>query len=139
VPNELKLKSGNKKVQNKQTNMRKDYNKLVRDRIPQIITASSPQATFGLENYTTTAEFKEALLAKLVEEAEEAQSAATSREELLTELADLYEVVNALLETFELDKEELLTVQASRRAQRGGFEQRLKLLWVDHSNSSQTS
>jgi predicted house-cleaning noncanonical NTP pyrophosphatase (MazG superfamily) len=73
-----------------------------------------------------------------VEKVEEARTA-TSRAELPTELVDLYEVVDALLETFELDKEELLTAQASRRAERGGFEQRLKLLWVAHSNSSHTS
>lgn len=105
---------------------RKTYNKLVRDRIPEIIAAERrAYATEIMED----AEYRQALLAKLVEEAQEAAEAEPS--ELVKELADLYEVIDAVLVAFDLDKNAILALQQKRRDERGGFERQIKLLWVE--------
>lgn len=105
--------------------MRKEYNKLVRDRIPEIIQQN------GLECQCITltrTEYCQALRQKLIEEAQEA---AEANEDIITELADLYEVIDALLETYGINRELVLAEQERRRSDRGGFEQRIKLLWTE--------
>lgn len=102
------------------------HNKLVRDRIPEIIAAEGRDyATEIMED----AEYRQSLLTKLVEEAREAAEA--EPDELVKELADLYEVIDAVLVAFDLDKDAILAVQQKRRDERGGFEKRIKLLWAD--------
>lgn len=100
------------------------YNKLIRDRIPEIIRAAGKQ-------YETVVMFEEeyiqALRSKLVEEAEEAQLA--SPDDLVTELADMQEVIETLMRVYGITPEQVNAMQAARRDERGGFEQRLKLLW----------
>ena len=66
---------------------RKEYNKLIRDRIPEILEALN--IAFSVEEMTET-EYRQALRAKLMEEAEEAAEADNA--DLITELADLLEV-----------------------------------------------
>jgi predicted house-cleaning noncanonical NTP pyrophosphatase (MazG superfamily) len=106
--------------------MRRDYNKLVRDRIPEIIRSGGKQC--GIETMPE-AEYRQALLEKLVEEAQEAHQAAP--DELITELADLQEVIATVLATWQLSPDLVQQVQRLRHAERGGFEQRLKLLWTE--------
>lgn len=102
------------------------HNKLVRDRIPEIIAAEGRDyATEIMED----AEYRQSLLTKLIEEAREAAKA--EPDELMKELADLYEVIDAVLVAFDLDKDAILAVQQKRRDERGGFEKRIKLLWAD--------
>jgi predicted house-cleaning noncanonical NTP pyrophosphatase (MazG superfamily) len=105
---------------------RKNYNKLVRDRIPEIIVADGRQC--GTEIITDD-EYRCALLAKLIEEAEEV--AAADRDELVKEIADLFEVIDALFVAFDLDREAVLAMQQKRSDERGGFEKRIKLLWTE--------
>jgi predicted house-cleaning noncanonical NTP pyrophosphatase (MazG superfamily) len=105
---------------------RKNYNKLVRDRIPEIIVADGRQC--GTEIMTDD-EYRRALLSKLVEESQEV--AAADRDELVKEIADLYEVIDALFVAFDLDREAVLAMQQKRRDERGGFEKRIKLLWTE--------
>src|SRR5690606_29999473 len=98
------------------------YNKLVRDRIPEIIAAEGRDyATEIMED----AEYRQALLVKLVEEAQEVVEA--EPDELVKELADLYEVIDALLVVFDMDKNTILALQQKRRDERGGFERQIKL------------
>lgn len=105
---------------------RKAYNKLVRDRVPEIIAAERrAYATEIMED----AEYRQALMAKLVEEAQEAAEA--EPDEIVKELADLYEVIEALLLAFDLDRDAIRAVQQKRRDERGGFEQRIKLVWTE--------
>ena len=105
--------------------MRQIYNKLVRDRIPEIIRATGRDC--GIE-IMPLAEYRQALLEKLVEEAQEASQA--HAETLATELADLYEVIDAVIEAYDLDRGALLRNQLSRHEQRGGFGKRIRLLWT---------
>lgn len=102
------------------------YPKLVRDRIPAIIAASGRRCHTTV---LTEPAFRTALLAKLVEEAQEVQAA--TPEEMLTELADVLEVVQALLALRQFTLVQVHEVQEQRRLARGGFEGRLHLDWVE--------
>ncbi len=100
-----------------------EYHKLVRDRIPEIIEADGKVAetvTLG------EAEFVAALRTKLVEEAREAADA-VGREALLTELADVLEVVLALVDRENAGLEELDAVRRRRASECGAFERHLLL------------
>ena len=105
--------------------MRKTYDKLIRDRIPEIMDEAGVK--YELETMTSEA-YKRALKNKLVEEAKEVADAPD--EELVNELADLLEVFDALLTAHGIDYADVLARQIQRREQRGGFTKRLKLLWT---------
>ena len=47
------------------------------------------------------------------------------------ELADIYEVLDAIIAANGLSADEIATVKAQKREKRGGFTKRIKLLWVD--------
>jgi predicted house-cleaning noncanonical NTP pyrophosphatase (MazG superfamily) len=103
------------------------YGKLIRDRIPEVLEAE------GLRYEVATldeAGYRAALLAKLQEEAAEATGAGEG-EALVVELADLLEVVDALLASEGIERERVLEEQARRREARGGFERRLELRWTE--------
>jgi predicted house-cleaning noncanonical NTP pyrophosphatase (MazG superfamily) len=106
--------------------MRKEYDKLVRDRIPEIIRQDGRQC--GVE-VMPEGEYVQALKDKLIEEAQEAATAGS--DDLVKELADLYEVVDALMAACGIDRQVVLAKQEERRQSRGGFDQRLRLLWTD--------
>lgn len=108
--------------------MRQEHNKLVRDSIPEIIRQAGKQCEVAL---MSEAEFSQALREKLLEEAQEAVVA--SQENLVSELADLQEVIDALLVVYGIERESLIKEQTRKRTERGGFEQRLRLLWTEFS------
>jgi predicted house-cleaning noncanonical NTP pyrophosphatase (MazG superfamily) len=108
--------------------MRVTYNKLIRDRIPEIIEADGHRAvTRVLEDE----DYRMALLAKLVEEALEAANA--SADELAGELADVWEVLQALLSMLRLTGQELETLAARKRGERGGFDRRIFLEYTEQA------
>ena len=106
--------------------MRREYNKLVRDRIPEIIQNSGKRCQ--VETLSET-EYRQALLEKLVEEAQEARQAGAG--DLVTEMADLQEVIAAVLAAWQITPELVQQVQRQRHLDRGGFGSRLKLLWTE--------
>ncbi len=106
--------------------MRQEYNKLVRDRIPAIIRQGGKQCEVVT---MSEAEFSQALREKLIEEAQEAASA--TPEKLVSELADLQEVIDAVSALYGIEREAILMAQRQKRAERGGFDHRLRLLWTD--------
>ena len=106
--------------------MRQEYNKLVRDRIPEIIHKS------GVECQTITLseiEYQQALRNKLIEEAQEAATA--NKADLVTELADLLEVVDALLKSYNISHYKVRLEQDNKRATKGDFENKIMLLWTE--------
>lgn len=106
--------------------MRKEYYKLVRDRIPEIISEN------GLNYEIITldeSEYRQALRQKLIEEAQEAAEA--NEQNLVTELADLYEVIDAVMMTYGIPRESVILEQMKRREERGGFEEKIMLLWTE--------
>ena len=109
--------------------MRTEHNKLVRDKIPKIIRNSGNQCkTSTLDN----AEYIKALRQKLVEEAQEAATAAPDK--LAQELADVMEVIDALMAATGIEPEKVREIQKEKRSRRGGFDNKIKLLWTETDN-----
>ena len=109
------------KAQERINAMRKHtvHNKLVRDRIPEIIEASGKNCvTEVLPNDA----YIRALDAKLNEELAEYQQSKS-----LEELADLLEVMGAVVKARGYTWDELTRVRKEKRAQRGAFDQRIFL------------
>ena len=106
--------------------MRLDYRKLVRDEIPRIIEAGGGQP---VTRVLDQAGYLDALRAKLMEEAEEAQAA--SDKQLRSELADVLEVLQALAAAHGMSWEDVVVEAARKRDERGGFDQRIFLEYVD--------
>lgn len=74
-------------------------------------------------------DYQQALRQKLIEESHEAATAIG--DDLIKELADLYEVIDGLMLVYHIDREAVVKIQEERRAERGGFNKRLRLLWVE--------
>ncbi len=106
------------------------YNKLIRDRIPEIIHAAGKQCETEV---MPEAEYIQALRDKLVEEALEAQKVEPA--DLATELADICEVMDALRAVYGITQEQVSQLQAARRDERGAFEKRLRLLWTEGADA----
>jgi len=73
--------------------------------------------------------YLEALRAKVVEEAEEAQAAPDRQ--LQSELADVLEVLRALAAAHGVSWEDVVAEATRKRRERGGFDQRIFLEYVD--------
>ena len=95
------------------------HNKLVRDRIPEIIEASGRTC---VTEVLFTEDYLQALDAKLGEELAEYQESKS-----LEELADLLEVMAAVVKARGYTWEELTRVREEKQARRGGFEARIFL------------
>ena len=100
--------------------MVKVYNKLVRDRIPEIIEESGNECKVEI---LSDEEYLRMVDAKLDEELEEYH-----RDGSLEELADLVEVIHAAAIARGYTLEELEALRAKKRAERGGFEKKLLLV-----------
>lgn len=96
--------------------------KLVRDRIPEIIRASGREPVVRVLDES---EYLTELLRKLVEEAEEAAS--SESDSLMEEIADVHEVVLALLAALGASTTTLESLAAQKRSSRGAFQDRLYL------------
>lgn len=97
----------------------KAYHKLVRDRIPEIIASDGKTCvceTLSDEDYLRL------LDAKLTEELSEYQESHS-----LEELADLLEVLRAVVKARGWTWEELERVRQDKAAKRGGFEKKILL------------
>ena len=96
------------------------YNKLVRDRIPEIIEASSAECKIEI---LSDEKYLEMIDAKLDEELAEYH-----KDQNIEELADLLEVIRAatLARGYTLD--ELEAIRATKAEKRGGFEKKILLI-----------
>lgn len=108
--------------------MRKTYNKLIRDKIPEIIEKDG--ATYKT-HILDEEDFKIELLKKLIEEAQEVMGAKDDTKELVKELGDILEVIDYLIKSFDLDKSEIEKVKSERKNSRGGFDKKLLLEYTD--------
>ena len=106
--------------------MNRSYNKLVRDRIPQLIEESGRSYTSRTLNKK---EYFDALLDKIVEEIEEYR---ISDDE--DELADVYEVLDCLVQLKEYEPMHIDYLQLIRREARGSFKDRILLIDVEDNN-----
>lgn len=107
-------------------------NKLWRDKGPACQEARG--SIIHLKSLTDE-EYEAALRNKLIEEALEVKGAKTE-EELIRELADMYEVIDTLIAFHGLQKETVLSVQESKRDRRGGLVERKFVTIAEHPEGS---
>lgn len=103
------------------------YNKLVRDRIPEIIEKARKRHTVRVLEQD---EYKQELQKKCGEEWEE-YLRARNDQEAVEELADLLEIIYALAEVHDSSLEELEEIRREKAEKRGGFQDRLYLIEVE--------
>ena len=96
-----------------------DDGKLVRDRIPEIIRESGREPQI---RYLVGGELLVALGKKLVEEAQEAAEAISCRKDLVEELADVREVMTALMSTHGITHQEVDDAAITKARRRGAFD-----------------
>lgn len=100
------------------------YNKLVRDKIPEIIrTKGSTPTTHLADDH----EYWEKLKEKLQEEVAEFVAGPNFEEEL----ADILEVIEAICAFKGIDSAALHATKAKKAAERGGFKERIILEQTD--------
>ncbi len=102
------------------------FRKLVRGRIPEIIQSEGRRPVTRILDEPG---YRKALLAKLIEEAQEASLA--TDDDLPGELADVLEVLRALTVTAGMSWLQLLALAEDKRSRRGGFGRRIFLESVD--------
>ena len=103
--------------------MTKVYNKLVRDRIPEIIENSGSQCKTEI---LSDEEYLKMLDAKLDEELAEYH-----KDQSIEELADLLEVIYAATIARGYTLDALEAIRAEKAEKRGGFEKRIFLIEVE--------
>ena len=99
--------------------MKKTYNKLVRDRIPEIIEGQGKTCVVEI---LSDEEYLRMVDAKLDEELAEYHT-----DQNIEELADLLEVIFAAAAARGYTREQLEAVRAQKAEERGGFEKKLLL------------
>lgn len=102
------------------------YNKLVRDRIPDIIQKSGK---VPLTKTLSDKEYEKELEKKAFEELNEYIEASV-KEEKVEELADLLEIIHALASVNSVTIEEIEKAREQKWAERGGFDEKIFLIGV---------
>lgn len=99
--------------------MKKVFNKLVRDKIPEIIEANGENAEIEILD---DERFLQQLHEKLFEEAKE-----FVEEDSVEELADMMEVIYAIARLRGIDLEEVEKVRKEKAQKRGAFDKKIFL------------
>jgi len=104
--------------------MKKVYNKLIRDKIPEIISADNeiPQI-----RKLQQSEFRKELKKKVSEEAQELVHA-TRKTDILNEIVDIQELLDWLANEFKITKSEIKKYQNEKNKKRGSFKKKLFLI-----------
>jgi predicted house-cleaning noncanonical NTP pyrophosphatase (MazG superfamily) len=108
--------------------MKKEYNKLIRDKISEIIKQNGSNLKTRILD---DEEYKKELLRKIVEEAQEVLETNGDKKELTKEIGDVLEVINYLTDAFELDKQEVEKIRKERKDSRGGFDKKIFLEYTE--------
>lgn len=95
------------------------YNKLVRDRIPEIIRKKGDVA---ITHIADEAEYWQKLKEKLLEEVQEFQ-----KDSNVEELADVLEIIDAIIDFKKFDREEVQRIKSKKAEERGAFKERIIL------------
>jgi predicted house-cleaning noncanonical NTP pyrophosphatase (MazG superfamily) len=96
-----------------------NHNKLVRDKIIEIIEANGDHAKWHIADMK---EYREKLNDKLLEEVCE-----FIKDSSKEEMTDIFEVITAILTNRGWDIEQIITLQKEKREKRGAFEKRIIL------------
>ncbi|BAQ62513.1 acyl-CoA dehydrogenase family protein [Geminocystis sp. NIES-3708] len=103
-----------------------EYQKLIRDKIPQIINSTNKKCQV---KRLSNSEYKQALKYKLIEESKEVFFA--NPDDLSEEIADIYEVIETLIKTYKLNKKDILKKQKEKQKLKGKFNKKYLLLSID--------
>lgn len=104
-----------------------NHNKLVRDKIPEIIASTGKKfSTRILSNEEYITELKKKSFEELHEYVE-----TTKQADAIEELADLLEIMHALAEYHASSIEEVEKVRQEKAAKRGGFKEKIYLIEVE--------
>ena len=103
---------------------KKIYNKLVRDKLPEIISNDGGSPEFYILD---DLEYRKRLRIKLLEEAGEV-NASRSLDDLTKELADILEVLEAIMKVEDINEVAVKEIKKKRRLERGGFDKKIYLI-----------
>ena len=103
--------------------MEKVYNKLVRDNIPDIISADGRNP---ITRILSDAKYKDALEKKLYEEYQEVLEA-TDSSDRIEELADMLEVIISIAKLDNKQLDDVIDAANKKRKKRGGFDKKIFL------------
>ena len=95
------------------------YNKLVRDKIPEIIKSKGDTPVTHIAD---DIEYWQKLKEKLQEEIKEFEE-----DETIEEIADILEIIDAIVDYKKFDKKELQKVKSKKLEERGGFKNKIIL------------
>jgi len=104
--------------------MIKKHNKLIRDRILEIIEANKEKSYFRILNKK---EYIKEIKNKILEEAKELIEA-KGKKEIINEIVDIQELVDVLILELGLTKLQIQKQQKVKNKKRGGFKKRLFLI-----------
>lgn len=99
------------------------YDKLVRDKILEIIESNGQKSTHKILNDT---DYAKELVNKLSEEVEEYKT-----DKNTNELADILEVIYTLARLHDCTPEQLEAIRAEKAKKRGGFNEKIFLIEVE--------
>ena len=102
------------------------FNKLVRDLVPGIIADKGAQYSITT---LTDSQFKKELSRKVVEEAS-AFNNELSRDDVISELADISIVIEEIKKVYSINEEEFTEIVKNNLAKKGGFKERIFLEWT---------
>ena len=104
--------------------MIKRYNKLIRDRILEVIKGAGERPHWRILNKK---EYFEEVKKKVVEEAKELTKV-KNKKEILNEVVDIQELLDVLISELGLTKSQIKKQQKIKNKKRGGFKKRLFLI-----------
>lgn len=104
------------------------YNKLVRDNVPDMIRAK--RVACESVQITDVQEFQQELFKKIKEEATSLAMVRT-REEFLSEYADLMMVLNTVMQQLEITTDEIKKAKEENYLKKGGYKHRQFLKWSE--------
>ncbi|HTK03645.1 MAG TPA: nucleoside triphosphate pyrophosphohydrolase [Alphaproteobacteria bacterium] len=103
------------------------YNKLVRDKLPQIIKKSGGQAEF---KKLTPKQFQIELFKKVNEESTSLPGV-RSKKELVSELADIIAVIEEIKKFRKITDKDIQAALDVNMERKGGFKKKLFLVWSE--------
>lgn len=104
-------------------------NKLVRDKIPEIMTEQGKKPRVKILN--DDVEYNDALKQKLLEEVHEFLEAKDNDEASMCEIADILEVIEAICLFRKYNKNDIVNKKLIKKQERGGFEKRIFIMSQD--------
>lgn len=103
------------------------YNKLIRDKLPEIIKSKGADAKYKI---LSKKQFEKYLILKVEEEASALPSAKTKKE-LINELADVMEVIEEIKKLKRITDKEIKIERKKNMDKKGGFKKKIFLVWSE--------